>query len=385
MNLIFKGNFGTLEMIVDSKGNAIGNYQKNATIAGKYIDQNFSGEWSNKGMSGLVKFTVNDGALEGNWKKGMEPGPMRSKWKGEVVTMDAGAGSEKTENTVALQENFKKEEEIQSIQSNEVILEEKSSVSSFDLNEEKDKLYEKSLSIAIENECISYTILQSKLLIGANRSKRIIDQLKEAGIIENYPIDGTDLYSLRDEHKTPVKEDCTEEEMKILFKEARDLVIKEQRASASLLQRKLKLSYNLAAQLMEELESARIISSYDGEGARTVLVGSLQELKNRASEEKQRVKEEAAEAKQALRDAAAAEMQAAKEAAKSAKLRQHKFKSSRGILFCKYCGGERKYCYGECHYRKNGHNFVYLKVDGAWEITCNLCGTHTRNKDFNCS
>jgi hypothetical protein len=63
----------------------------------------------------------------------------------------------------------------------------------------------------------------------------------------------------------------------------------------------------------------------------------------------------------------------------------HKFKSSRGILFCQYCGDERKYCDDECHYRKNGHNFVYLKVDGAWEITCNLCGSHTRNKDFKCS
>jgi hypothetical protein len=92
---------------------------------------------------------------------------------------------------------------------------------------------------------------------------------------------------LRDEHKRPVKEDCTEEEMKTLFKEARDLVMEEQRASASLLQRKLKLSYNLAAQLMDELESARIISPYDVDGPRSVLVGSLQELKNRAAEEKQ--------------------------------------------------------------------------------------------------
>lgn len=287
MRYTLKGNFGKMDFVSDEEGKASGSYQKSGSITGTFTHQRFQGTWQNKGLEGLVEFSITDGVLEGNWKKGMEPGPMRSKWKGEVVSMDASEGSENIDNTVAVQEDFKKEEDTHSIPSDEVSLEEKSSISSFDLNEERDELYEKSLSIAIEDECISYTILQSQLFIGANRSKRIIDQLKEAGIIEHDPIGGTDLHSLRDEHKRPVKEDCTEEEMKILFKEARDLVMEEQRASASLLQRKLKLSYNLAAQLMEELESARIISPYDVDGPRSVLVGSLQELKNRAAEEKQ--------------------------------------------------------------------------------------------------
>ena len=287
MRYTLKGNFGKMDFVSDEEGKASGSYQKSGSITGTFTHQRFQGTWQNKGLEGLVEFSITDGVLEGNWKKGMEPGPMRSKWKGEVVSMDASEGSENIDNTVAVQEDFKKEEDTHSIPSDEVSLEEKSSISSFDLNEERDELYEKSLSIAIEDECISYTILQSQLFIGANRSKRIIDQLKEAGIIEHDPIGGTDLHSLRDEHKRPVKEDCTEEEMKILFKEARDLVMEEQRASASLLQRKLKLSYNLAAQLMDELESARIISPYDVDGPRSVLVGSLQELKNRAAEEKQ--------------------------------------------------------------------------------------------------
>ena len=287
MRYTLKGNFGKMDFVSDEEGKASGSYQKSGSITGTFTHQRFQGTWQNKGLEGLVEFSITDGVLEGNWKKGMEPGPMRSKWKGEVVSMEASEGSENIDNTVAVQEDFKKEEDTHSIPSDEVSLEEKSSISSFDLNEERDKLYEKSLSIAIEDECISYTILQSQLKLGPNRSKRIIDQLKEAGIIEHDPIGGTDLHSLRDEHKIPVKEDCTEEEMKILFKEARDLVMEEQRASASLLQRKLKLSYNLAAKLMEELESARIISPYDVDGPRSVLVGSLQELKNRAAEEKQ--------------------------------------------------------------------------------------------------
>ena len=287
MRYTLKGNFGKMDFVSDEEGKASGSYQKSGSITGTFTHQRFQGTWQNKGLEGLVEFSITDGVLEGNWKKGMEPGPMRSKWKGEVVSMEASEGSENIDNTVAVQEDFKKEEDTHSIPSDEVSLEEKSSISSFDLNEERDELFEKSLSIAIEDECISYTILQSQLKLGSNRSKRIIDQLKEAGVIEHDPIGGTDLHSLRDEHKRPVKEDCTEEEMKILFKESRDLVMEEQRASASLLQRKLKLSYNLAAQLMDELESARIISPFDADGTRSVLVGSLQELKNRAAEEKQ--------------------------------------------------------------------------------------------------
>lgn len=286
MRYTLKGNFGKMDFVSDEEGKAFGSYQKSGSITGTFTHKRFQGTWQNKGLEGLVEFSITDGILEGNWKKGMEPGLMRSKWKGEVVSMEASEGSENIDNPVAVQEDFKKEEDTHSIPSDEVSLEEKSSISSFDLNDERDELYEKSLSIAIEDECISYTILQSQLFIGANRSKRIIDQLKEAGIIEHDPIGGTDLHSLRDEHKRPVKEDCTEEEMKILFKEARDLVMEEQRASASLLQRKLKLSYNLADELMDELESARIISPYDVDGPRSVLVGSLQKLKNRAAEEK---------------------------------------------------------------------------------------------------
>ena len=45
-----------------------------------------------------------------------------------------------------------------------------------------------------------------------------------------------------------------------------------QYASTSYLQRKLRIGYNRAARLMDELEEAGVISAYDGESkARTVL------------------------------------------------------------------------------------------------------------------
>ena len=156
MNLIFKGNFGTLEMIVDSKGNAIGNYQKSATIAGKYIDQNFSGVWSNKGMSGLVKFTVNDGALEGNWKKGTDEGPMKGNWTGKLLTDDPAPNPKGPVKKVT---KAKKETK------------DKSST------EPKDEMFIEAMELVIDWQWGSISLLQEKLKVGKNRSQRIIDQL----------------------------------------------------------------------------------------------------------------------------------------------------------------------------------------------------------------
>jgi len=331
MKLTFKGNFGTLEMIVDSKGNAIGNYQKSATIAGKYIDQNFSGEWSNKGMSGLVKFTVNDGALEGNWKKGTDEGPMKSKWTGKLLFDDSAPPTKSPAKKVTKAKKEAKEPKV-----DRALLALKAEIdqryqdgTGSDL---KDEMFIEAMELVIGKQYCSISLLQEKLCVGKNRSQRIIDQLQQAGILG--PLEN-DSYAINDD---PLRYDPDVKETIKKVKEAK------------------KKAADEAKKELRELEAL----------------------------EKQAAKEEAG-LKKELRELEAFEMQAAKEAAKSAKLRQHKFKSSRGILFCKYCGAERKYSDGECHYRKNGHNFVYLKVDGAWEITCNLCGTHTRNKDFNCS
>ena len=38
MNYTFKGNFGTLELVVDDNGKASGTYQKGGTLLGKFKD-----------------------------------------------------------------------------------------------------------------------------------------------------------------------------------------------------------------------------------------------------------------------------------------------------------------------------------------------------------
>ena len=80
----FKGNFGELELSIE--GNvANGKYQENGTLSGEYTDNVFKGVWHNKGLSGLIEFSIIDGKLDGRWKKGIEPGPMKSKWEGNLI------------------------------------------------------------------------------------------------------------------------------------------------------------------------------------------------------------------------------------------------------------------------------------------------------------
>ncbi len=57
-----------------------------------------------------------------------------------------------------------------------------------------------------------------------------------------------------------------------LFREAAEVIITAQQGSASLLQRKLKLGYNRAGRLIDQLEAAGIVGPFEGSKARQVLV-----------------------------------------------------------------------------------------------------------------
>jgi DNA segregation ATPase FtsK/SpoIIIE, S-DNA-T family len=59
-----------------------------------------------------------------------------------------------------------------------------------------------------------------------------------------------------------------------LYDSAVAIVLKNKRASISLVQRHLKIGYNRAARLLEQMENARLVSSMDGKGAREILVSS---------------------------------------------------------------------------------------------------------------
>ena len=63
-----------------------------------------------------------------------------------------------------------------------------------------------------------------------------------------------------------------------LFREAAEVIVTAQQGSASLLQRKLKLGYNRAGRLIDQLEAAGIVGHFEGSKARQVLVPDLAAL-----------------------------------------------------------------------------------------------------------
>jgi S-DNA-T family DNA segregation ATPase FtsK/SpoIIIE len=60
-----------------------------------------------------------------------------------------------------------------------------------------------------------------------------------------------------------------------LFKDAAQIIVTAQQGSASLLQRKLKLGYNRAGRIIDQLEAAGIVGPFEGSKARQVLVSDL--------------------------------------------------------------------------------------------------------------
>lgn len=63
-----------------------------------------------------------------------------------------------------------------------------------------------------------------------------------------------------------------------LFREAAEVIVTAQQGSASLLQRKLKLGYNRAGRIIDQLEAAGIVGPFEGSKARQVLITDLTTL-----------------------------------------------------------------------------------------------------------
>ena len=69
-----------------------------------------------------------------------------------------------------------------------------------------------------------------------------------------------------------------------LFEDAARLVVTHQQGSTSHIQRKFSIGYNRAGRLMDQLEAARIVGSFDGNKGRQVLITdeyALEQLLNR--------------------------------------------------------------------------------------------------------
>jgi S-DNA-T family DNA segregation ATPase FtsK/SpoIIIE len=78
--------------------------------------------------------------------------------------------------------------------------------------------------------------------------------------------------------------DIDKSDRDVLFVDAARIIVIHQQGSASLLQRKLKLGYNRAGRIVDQLEAAGIIGQFEGSKARQVLVPdemALEQLLNK--------------------------------------------------------------------------------------------------------
>lgn len=75
-----------------------------------------------------------------------------------------------------------------------------------------------------------------------------------------------------------IKLDVDISERDSMFREAAEIIVTAQQGSASLLQRKLKLGYNRAGRLIDQLEAAGIVGPFEGSKARSVNIPDLASL-----------------------------------------------------------------------------------------------------------
>jgi S-DNA-T family DNA segregation ATPase FtsK/SpoIIIE len=83
------------------------------------------------------------------------------------------------------------------------------------------------------------------------------------GVLEGGAVDGED---------GPLGEDGEGSEKDPMYDQAVEVVLKNRKASISLVQRHLKIGYNRAARLVEDMEKAGLVSAMNGAGQRDILV-----------------------------------------------------------------------------------------------------------------
>jgi len=83
---------------------------------------------------------------------------------------------------------------------------------------------------------------------------------------------------------TSSSSEISNEDRDPMFNEAARVIVSNQQGSASLLQRKLKLGYNRAGRLIDQMEDAGIVGPFEGSKPRQVLILDLNSLESLLSE-----------------------------------------------------------------------------------------------------
>jgi hypothetical protein len=117
----------------------------------------------------------------------------------------------------------------------------------------------------ISEETNKISPVKSNSALSKKRKEELIEMFAKDGLKQN---NNTDNYSF----DPPVKDPY--------FEDAARLVVTHQQGSVALLQRRLKLGYNRAGRLMDQLESAGIVGNFQGSSNREVLIKSFEDLEN---------------------------------------------------------------------------------------------------------
>jgi len=100
---------------------------------------------------------------------------------------------------------------------------------------------------------------------------RVVSYLKEQGGEPNY-IEGVLEGGTLDGEDGALGGDGAGGEKDPMYDQAVEVVLKNRKASISLVQRHLKIGYNRAARLVEDMEKAGLVSAMSGAGQREILV-----------------------------------------------------------------------------------------------------------------
>ena len=107
--------------------------------------------------------------------------------------------------------------------------------------------------------------------------KAVVEFIKKQVVEKNIDVENDQLSLKPEEIKATVQKSNARNE---LFMKAVEIVLNERKASTSLLQRRLSIGYNKAANLMEELEAAGVVGPQNGSKPRSILINSIEELKS---------------------------------------------------------------------------------------------------------
>jgi len=115
---------------------------------------------------------------------------------------------------------------------------------------------------------VGYPVRIHGAFVADEEVHRVVSYLKRAGPV-NY-IDGI-LTDAASDDETGNGEMANDAESDPLYDQAVEIVVKNRRASISLVQRHLRIGYNRSARLIEAMEKAGLVSAMDERGGRTVL------------------------------------------------------------------------------------------------------------------